>query len=130
MNFVDNAVKYTPAGSVQVQLNTTPAGMVTFSVKDSGMGIAKEDMGRLFQKFSRAKGSFLVQPGGSGLGLYVAKKIIDVHEGKIWAESAGAGKGSTFLFSVPVAGPKVRPQAPDRSIKIKTPEQLAEEARR
>lgn len=130
MNFVDNAVKYTKAGNVNIQLEAKPAGMVTFSVKDSGMGISKDDMGRLFQKFSRAKGSFLVQPGGSGLGLYVAKKIIDVHEGKIWAESAGAGKGSTFAFSIPIAGPKVRPQPPDRKVKIKTPEQLAEEARR
>ena len=98
-------------------------------VKDSGMGISKETMDHLFQKFSRGLGT-MMQTEGSGLGLYVAKKIIEVHEGKIWAESAGEGKGSTFSFSVPIAGPKVRPAPPDRSIKIKTPEQLAEEARR
>ena len=53
-----------------------------------------------------------------------------MHEGKIWAESEGTGKGSTFFFSIPVAGPKVRPKPPARSVKIKTPEQLAEEAKR
>lgn len=111
MNFVDNAIKYTPAGGVTVSVSAKPAGMVTVAVKDTGMGIAKENLGYLFQKFSRVKGSFLVQPGGSGLGLYVAKKIVDVHEGRIWAESAGEGKGTTFAFSLPIAGPKARPEA-------------------
>lgn len=118
MNFVDNAIKYTPAGSVTVSLDAKPAGMVTVAVKDTGMGIAPQNLGYLFQKFSRVKGSFLVQPGGSGLGLYVAKKIVDVHEGKIWAESPGEGKGTTFAFSLPIAGPKVRPQA---KAKLPTP---------
>ena len=52
-----------------------------------------------------------MQPGGSGLGLYVAKMIVeDVHEGKIWAESEGQGKGSTFIFSIPISGPKKPPE--------------------
>jgi len=130
MNFVDNAIKYTLAGSVTVKFELQPAGMVTFGVTDTGMGIAKENMSYLFKKFSRVKGSFLVQPGGSGLGLYVAKRIIDVHEGKIWAESGGEGEGTTFLFSIPIAGPKVRPQPKERVVNIRTPAQLAKVAKR
>ncbi len=107
VNFVDNAIKYSNKGTVTVTLKPEPLGMVTFSVKDSGMGISKETMPQLFKKFSRGEGSFLVQPGGSGLGLYVAKMVVEgVHEGKIWAESEGVGKGSTFIFSIPIDGPK------------------------
>ncbi|MDD5110062.1 MAG: ATP-binding protein [Patescibacteria group bacterium] len=130
MNFVDNAIKYTATGEIHVQMATTPPGMITFVVRDSGMGLSRDTILNLFKKFSRGKGSALVHTEGTGLGLYVAKKIIDVHEGKIWAESRGEGKGSTFAFSVPIAGPKNRPQPVVRKVTIKTPEQLAREAKR
>ncbi|TSC75600.1 MAG: hypothetical protein G01um101431_1153 [Parcubacteria group bacterium Gr01-1014_31] len=131
LNFIDNAVKYTEEGSIHVALSAQPAGYLTFSVKDSGMGMSKETIAHLFQKFSRGRGSALVHTEGTGLGLYVAKKIVDIHEGMIGAESKGEGKGSVFSFSIPLAGPKVRPQQPkERTLKIKTPEQLAEEAKR
>ena len=67
---------------------------------------------------------------GLGLGLYVAKLFVEAHEGKIWCESEGPGKGATFSFSIPIAGPKVRPKPVSRKVDVKTPEQLAEEARR
>ena len=131
INFIDNAVKYTEKGSIRVALLAQPAGYLTFSVQDSGMGMSKETIAHLFQKFSRGRGSALVHTEGTGLGLYVAKKIVDIHEGMIGAESKGEGKGSAFSFSIPLAGPKVRPQQPkERTLKIKTPEQLAEEAKR
>lgn len=106
LNFIDNAIKYTKQGSVTVMLKPEPEDMVTYLVKDTGMGISKENMQHLFKKFSRGEGTFLVHTEGLGLGLYVAKMIVEAHQGKIWAESEGDGKGSTFSFSIPITGPK------------------------
>ncbi|MDO8676041.1 MAG: HAMP domain-containing sensor histidine kinase, partial [Candidatus Azambacteria bacterium] len=100
MNLVDNAIKYTGQGSVTVKLE--PVGnKIQFCVADSGMGIKSEDMGNLFKKFSRGQGTNLVHTEGTGLGLYVARMMIEAHQGRIWAESAGAGKGSKFCFELP-----------------------------
>lgn len=101
MNLIDNAVKYTPAGKVVVDL-TEKDGNIEFCVSDSGMGISAEDLPNLFQKFSRGSGTFLVHTEGTGLGLYVARQMIETHNGKIWAESEGVGKGSKFCFSLPI----------------------------
>ncbi|MFA6322976.1 MAG: ATP-binding protein [Candidatus Buchananbacteria bacterium] len=102
MNFVDNSIKYTKEGKVEVFV-TLENGLVTFCVKDTGMGIKPEVMTVLFQKFSRGEGSFRAHTEGLGLGLYVARMMIDAHKGKIWAESDGENKGSKFCFSLPVA---------------------------
>lgn len=101
MNLIDNAVKYTPAGKVVVDL-TEKDGNIEFCVSDSGMGISAEDLPNLFQKFSRGSGTFLIHTEGTGLGLYVARQMIETHSGKIWAESEGVGKGSRFCFSLPI----------------------------
>lgn len=90
-NLVDNALKYTPKGAIEVRV-AEAKGNVALSVKDSGMGMSDETIDRLFKKFSRGS----VKTGGTGLGLYVAKRIIDDHKGKLWAESEGEGKGSVF----------------------------------
>ena len=103
INFIDNAIKYTPKGKIDVTVEIKPAGMLTFCVKDTGRGIDKEVLAHLFQKFSRGKGSFQVNTGGSGLGLYVARMVVEAHEGKIWAESEGRDKGSAFCFSIPMS---------------------------
>ena len=98
-NLVDNAVKYTDAGSVKVKVEEQ-GDQVIFSVADSGVGIPQDVMPFLFQEFvrdERVKQSIR----GSGLGLFVAKTFIDAHKGKIWAESEGERKGSTFKFSIP-----------------------------
>jgi signal transduction histidine kinase len=102
MNFVDNAIKYTEKGKIDVTIEPHPKGMVTFCVKDTGRGISEESRNLLFKKFSRGKGSFQVHTEGVGLGLYVAKMLIDAHGGKIWADSEGMNKGSTFCFSIPL----------------------------
>ncbi|MDD4333473.1 MAG: ATP-binding protein [Patescibacteria group bacterium] len=101
MNLIENAIKYTKEGFVKVSLAKTD-GMIKFCVADSGMGLAPDDFHNLFQKFaigsnkeSRAK--------GTGIGLYVAKKMIEAHKGRVWAESEGQGKGSKFCFEVPVS---------------------------
>ena len=100
MNFVDNAIKYTKEGKINVFVNSDKLGIVTFSVKDTGKGLTPEVQSVLFKKFSRGKESFRYHTEGLGLGLYVAKSIIDAHRGKIWAESDGEEKGSKFCFSL------------------------------
>ncbi len=98
-NLVDNAIKYTPAGTVAVAL-AKKDGKLQLSVKDSGVGIPKEDMGKLFKKFGRAEGAAKVNVSSNGLGLYLAAEFVKAHNGRIWAESLGAGKGSTFLVEL------------------------------
>jgi len=112
MNFVDNAIKYTKEGKIDVYVTTETKDMVTFSVKDTGMGISPDIKASLFKKFSRGKDSFRIHTEGVGLGLYVAKMLIDAHQGKIWAESEGVGKGSTFVFSLPLNRPDIKETPP------------------
>ena len=105
-NLIDNAVKYTPAspadgklGIIKVKLEKK-LDKVRLSVADTGIGINEETMSKLFEKFSRASDAGKTNIAGTGLGLYVAKQIIDAHKGKIWAESEGVGKGSTFVVEI------------------------------
>lgn len=99
-NLIDNAIKYTKEGSVTISL-TKDSDNIIFKVTDSGKGISVEDQAAIFQKYTRGKES-IKQSAGLGLGLYVAKIIIEQHKGRIWAESAGVGMGSTFAFSIPI----------------------------
>ncbi|MDO8260135.1 MAG: ATP-binding protein [Candidatus Magasanikbacteria bacterium] len=106
MNLVDNAIKYTRKGNVTVTLVPAKSrdpkigDCLQFSVSDSGMGISSEDLPNLFKKFSRGTGSSLVHTEGTGLGLYVARQMIEAHRGRIWAESKGENKGSKFCFKI------------------------------
>ncbi len=109
VNVIDNAIKYTNTGSIAVKCEKT-ATDIKVAFKDTGMGLEKEDIEVLFQKFRRASSANIRRREGepiegSGLGLHVAKMFVDKHGGKIWAESAGHGKGSTFVFTLPLAGP-------------------------
>lgn len=101
-NLVDNAVRYTPAGDIRVTL-VRDGNLIRFSVKDSGVGITDEDKKRLFTEGGHGKDSIKVNVHSTGYGLYIAKQIVEAHGGKIWAESEGPGKGSTFTFELPVA---------------------------
>jgi len=103
INFTDNSVKYTPKGRVDMSIYQKDDNLI-FAVKDTGIGMNEDDKGHLFKKFSRAEGTFLIHTEGTGLGLYVAKMIAESHMGKVWAESEGRGKGSTFYFSIPIQG--------------------------
>ncbi|MFA6314789.1 MAG: ATP-binding protein [Candidatus Paceibacterota bacterium] len=97
-NVIDNSIKYTPQGSVTVTLTLDRSKhRFVLKVKDTGVGIASDVMPRLFQKFSRAENANKTNIRGSGLGLYVAKQMIEAHHGTIRAESEGEGKGSTFI---------------------------------
>ena len=103
-NIIDNAVKYTPTGSISVAVKevkgTDGKKHVRVEVKDTGVGIEASTLPKLFEKFIRADDAGKTNITGTGLGLYVAKQIMEGHQGKIWAESAGKGKGSTFIVEV------------------------------
>jgi signal transduction histidine kinase/HAMP domain-containing protein len=104
-NLVENALKYTPdGGEVMIQLQTSPASL-TFAVQDSGIGIPKSDLPRLFEKFYRGTNREALAQRGTGLGLAIVKSIAERHGGKVWVESA-LGKGSTFHLQVPLEQPK------------------------
>lgn len=98
-NLFDNALKYTEKGKITIGL-TGNDKVVQFYVKDTGLGIPKEDLGHLFQKFYRVDSSKTRTIGGSGLGLFICKKIIELYNGRIWAESE-EGQGSTFFVNLP-----------------------------
>lgn len=101
LNLVDNAIKYTQKGSIAMR-TFIEDGNYNFLVKDTGIGIHREDAPGLFKKFVRGTGIAQVNTQGSGLGLYIAQRVIAEHGGKILAESDGYGKGSVFRFSLPV----------------------------
>ncbi len=98
-NLIDNAIIYTKAGEVNVALHDGD-GKVKLSVKDSGMGITEEDKKVLFTEGGRGKDSVRVNVDSTGYGLYTLKLIIEAHKGKVWAESEGEGKGSTFFIEL------------------------------
>ena len=100
LNLVDNAIKYTAKGTVTITAEPKDGG-VAVHIKDSGIGIKKGDIGELFNKFARAQGIAQLHPDGSGLGLFIARSIVEGHGGRIWVESEGEGKGSTFSFWLP-----------------------------
>ena len=99
-NLIDNAVSYTPTGSVSASLKRIE-GKYIFAVKDSGVGITDEDKKHLFTEGGHGKDSQKVNIHSTGYGLYIAKNIVTAHGGTIRAESLGAGKGSTFVVEFP-----------------------------
>ena len=100
-NLVENAVKYTSeGGQVSVRVRTSPDDLV-FEIQDTGIGIATEDMARLFEKFYRGKAREARTRAGTGLGLAIVRSIAERHGGRVWVESE-EGKGSTFYLLIPV----------------------------
>lgn len=98
-NLIDNAVKYTDAGWVKVSVNPKD-GKVLFAVSDSGRGISKDFAANMFTQFSRDP-ALSKDTKGTGLGLFIAKQIVEAHGGRIWASSEGEGSGSTFSVEIP-----------------------------
>ena len=98
-NLVDNAIKYTEAGKITIGL-TGDAQVVQIFIRDTGAGIAPEDVPHLFQKFYRVNNTLTRTVGGTGLGLFISRKIIELYGGRIWVESQ-VGKGSIFYINIP-----------------------------
>jgi len=104
INLVGNALKYTPTGgSVGISM-TINEKEITISIKDTGIGISQANMDKLFKKFGIIGSEYSVKKGitSTGLGLYLSQQLVQLHGGKIWVESEGEGKGSTFIFSLPI----------------------------
>lgn len=99
-NMIDNAIKYTKQGQVDVRIEVTKTDVI-LKVSDTGKGMSAKEQEVSFAKYGRGKDS-IKYSAGLGLGMYLGRVIVEQHNGKIWAESAGEGKGSTFAFSIPI----------------------------
>ncbi|MGQ0536337.1 MAG: sensor histidine kinase [Methanobacteriota archaeon] len=101
-NLLGNALKFTPTGG-RIHVEARPADRrAVVRVKDTGLGIRPEDLPRLFSPFSRVHDPSRKDIPGSGLGLFITRGIIEEHGGRIWCESEGLGKGTTFVFEIPL----------------------------
>jgi len=100
-NLIDNALKYTKYGWIKVELKKNDNNKkILFSISDSGVGIPEKELPNLFTLFKRADNANKVNVKGTGLGLYIVKKIMEAHGGKVWAESDGEGKGAEFYVEL------------------------------
>jgi len=105
VNLVANAIQYTPEGGDVTISAVRQANEIHISVKDTGIGIPPEHLANLFTRFYRVdKSRSRNAGGGSGIGLTIARHLVEAHGGRIWAESAGEDRGSTFTFSLKIAG--------------------------
>jgi GAF domain-containing protein/CheY-like chemotaxis protein len=106
LNLLSNAVKFTDKGEVVLTVSSRPVAEgraeIIFAVRDTGIGLSADGMSRLFQSFSQADSSTTRKYGGTGLGLAISKRLSELMGGRMWAESEGVGKGSTFCFSIVV----------------------------
>ncbi len=135
-NLLSNAVKFTPEGGTILvtarkleseqartlhglpasQPSSLPAGeFLEVAVRDTGVGIRPEDLPRLFQEFSQLETTQAQKHEGTGLGLALTKRLVELHGGKIWAESEGLGKGSRFTVLLPFHGPEETARAPEEN---------------
>jgi signal transduction histidine kinase len=102
LNLLSNAVKFTERGAGAIKVSAEVQDQfVVVSVKDEGLGIAPENHELIFERFRQVEGSVTRRKGGTGLGLPISKKLIEMHGGQMWIESE-VGKGSTFYFSFPI----------------------------
>lgn len=101
-NLLDNSIKYTKEGSIDISLENQN-GKIVLKIQDTGIGITPEDKENLFTEGGRGKDSVKINVDSTGYGLYSVKLILDAHKGRVWAESEGAGKGSTFYMEVTAA---------------------------
>ncbi|WP_300158199.1 ATP-binding protein [Solidesulfovibrio sp.] len=102
VNLVGNAVKFTASGGVRIEARVEGPEIVV-AVRDTGCGIAPDDLERIFEKFKQAGDTLTEKPKGTGLGLPICRQIVERHGGRIWAENA-PGRGSVFYFTLPIPG--------------------------
>jgi signal transduction histidine kinase len=104
LNLTDNAIKYTNRGGITIksEISTENQDKIIIEVSDTGEGMTKEEMSKMFESFSRGSAGTRLYTEGAGLGLYIAKKFVEMHKGRIWAESQGRGKGSALYIELPI----------------------------
>lgn len=110
-NIMGNAIKFTEEGGVTLAVKMQDENNVLFSIRDTGIGIKPENLPIVFQQFRQVDGALNRKAGGTGLGMPISKKLIELHGGDIWVEST-VGKGSTFWFTVPCKPPEKKGTAP------------------
>jgi signal transduction histidine kinase len=104
VNLTSNALKYTPSGGdISIRVTRDNERTARWTITDSGIGIPKTALGRLFEKFYRADNVHTVETEGTGLGLYLVRLIIERLAGEVWCESE-EGRGSAFIFTLPISG--------------------------
>ncbi len=103
-NLIDNAVKYSGSDiKVTVETAKIDGKYVWVRVSDQGVGVPKAELKRIFRRFYRAPGSLATRVKGIGLGLYIVRSVAKRHGGRVWAESEGPGRGSTFVLQLPIS---------------------------
>jgi signal transduction histidine kinase len=100
LNLAGNAIKFTDAGAISIEARAAD-GAYLVSVSDTGPGISEVDQQKIFEEFQQADSSSTRKKGGTGLGLSISRRIVELHGGRLWVESA-LGEGSTFYFTVPL----------------------------
>jgi signal transduction histidine kinase len=101
-NILNNAIKYTPEGG-NIRLSAEPRGAeVWIRVQDDGLGLARDQIDRIFEEFYQVADHMTRQHNGMGIGLAIARGMVAAHGGRLWAESDGPGRGSTFTAALPV----------------------------
>jgi signal transduction histidine kinase len=100
LNLVGNAIKFTEVGQVATRVSVSDGAFIV-SVADTGPGIAPADQQKIFEEFQQVDSADTRKKGGTGLGLTIARRIIEMHGGRLWVEST-PGRGSTFWFTVPI----------------------------
>ena len=107
VNLLGNAIKFTESGQVLLQVSRQTPDLIRFTVRDTGIGISEQDQQRLFSRFSQANPSIQKRCGGSGLGLLISQRLVQLLGGNMGFDSH-AGRGSTFWFTLPVGTPSAR----------------------
>jgi signal transduction histidine kinase/DNA-binding response OmpR family regulator len=118
INLLSNAIKFTDIGEVVLTVKKGKTkNEILFTVRDTGIGIAKDHISRLFQSFSQADSSTTRKFGGTGLGLAISKRLAEMMGGEMYVESDGIGKGSKFIFTIQAASAKILEHKTERDIK-------------
>lgn len=107
LNLTDNAIKYTQKGEVRITADKE-GDSIMIKISDTGTGLSQEEISKLFQSFSRGISGIEFHPEGIGIGLYIARKFAELHNGRIWVESPGKGMGTTFYVALPLKQPIIK----------------------
>ena len=103
INVINNSIKFTDKGEVKISCRKSDPETVRIAVKDTGIGIPAGQLETIFQEFAQVDSSATRKVGGTGLGLPISRRLVELHGGRLWAESSGiAGEGSVFLIELPL----------------------------